>query len=337
MTRDRLTYLFYRYLENRCSEEEQSEFLRLVDTPLGKETLDALLHELWQNTKPVSLSDDTKTKLIDAIAEDDSRSISGKSTRTIRWKVYSMAAAIAIFFLVGGWHLMPVQEPAENFVAEVQVPNRYLKLSDGSTVLLKAGSKLTFPDTFEGDVRAVSLVGEAYFDIAHDPTRRFIVHTGKIRTTVLGTAFNIRAYAGQDDIVVTVTRGKVEVSDDRKVLGVVTRDRQITLRAEQQTAEEQEVDSRELIRWIEKDIFFDDLTMTDVAEQLEKRFDVRIHFEDTVTRRCRLTATFVRGESIGQILDIIGEFNGAQVEETKPGNFVIRGGSCSEQPITTNM
>jgi ferric-dicitrate binding protein FerR (iron transport regulator) len=83
-----------------------------------------------------------------------------------------------------------------------------INLPDGSKVVLNANSKLEYPPGFSNNTREVYLDGEAYFDIAHDPGKPFIVHTGSISTRVLGTAFNINAYRSQQFVEVTVTRVK---------------------------------------------------------------------------------------------------------------------------------
>src|SRR5688572_8298430 len=106
---------------------------------------------------------------------------------------------------------------------------QFLRLPDGSTVLLNEGSKLEYPITFSGDTREVFLQGEGYFDIQHNPSKPFVVKTANVTTTVLGTAFNVKAFPSEKHITVTVTRGKVKVSKDEKVLGVITHDQQITI------------------------------------------------------------------------------------------------------------
>src|SRR5690606_2603405 len=80
-----------------------------------------------------------------------------------------------------------------------KLAHQLLLLPDGSTVLLNNNSSLDFPQQFTGDTREVILKGEAYFDIKPDASRPFIIHTGKVKTRVLGTAFNIRAYPEEID------------------------------------------------------------------------------------------------------------------------------------------
>jgi hypothetical protein len=69
-----------------------------------------------------------------------------------------------------------------------------ITLADGTKIWLNGGSKLTYPDKFRGDRREITLTGEAFLDVAHDDHQSFIIHTGAVRTQVLGTSFNIKAY-----------------------------------------------------------------------------------------------------------------------------------------------
>lgn len=87
-----------------------------------------------------------------------------------------------------------------------------LKLTDGTKIWLAPGSVLNYPEAFKGKTREVSLNGEAFFEVAHDTQHPFIIHTGKLQTTVLGTVFNIRAYVEHAAIEVALLSGKVGVS-----------------------------------------------------------------------------------------------------------------------------
>lgn len=89
-----------------------------------------------------------------------------------------------------------------------------LELEDGTVIWLNADSKLTYPNHFQAHERRVTLEGEAYFKVAKDVRRPFIVHTAEVTTKVLGTEFNIRAYKERPTHV-TLLQGKVRVSDNR--------------------------------------------------------------------------------------------------------------------------
>ena len=84
-------------------------------------------------------------------------------------------------------------------------------LPDGSRVLLNAESKLTFPISFDDTARFVELQGEAFFQVARDPSRPFMVKSGHTLTTALGTSFNISAYPYEEKVNIALSTGKVKV------------------------------------------------------------------------------------------------------------------------------
>jgi ferric-dicitrate binding protein FerR (iron transport regulator) len=88
---------------------------------------------------------------------------------------------------------------------------RRFTLTDGSLVVLKPKSSLSYAKTFGAKTRQVYLQGEAFFDIKHDSSRPFMVHTGDLVTQVLGTSFTVKSYEEARDIEVMVTRGRVSV------------------------------------------------------------------------------------------------------------------------------
>jgi ferric-dicitrate binding protein FerR (iron transport regulator) len=102
--------------------------------------------------------------------------------------------------------------------------NRAIYLPDGSVAVIYEGSQLSFPSTFEGmQRREVDLVGEAFFDVKEDSSKKFIIHTEDLMTAVLGTAFSIEAYPDNDYILVNEIRGRVEVLNKYKTFGVLAK------------------------------------------------------------------------------------------------------------------
>jgi ferric-dicitrate binding protein FerR (iron transport regulator) len=120
----------------------------------------------------------------------------------------------------------------------------------------------------------------------------------------------------------------VQVSDDKNVIGIINPNQQITFDTHQWDAAPITVDTNEATAWMEKDIFFDDITLGQAIDQLENRFDLSIDVENERLANCRFTATFVKGEDLRQILTILCEFNSATLKEKTAGGFVIKGGEC---------
>jgi transmembrane sensor len=328
----RLTYLFHRYINQTCTEAERVEFFKMIDEPDYEVQVKDLMKGLWNTADDTERMSFARTeKILANILREEAALIDSRSPALSRWgKAMALAACMLAGIAAVGYYIVSPKTRSET-IAELPhkaQTHQIVKLPDGSVVVLNAGSSLEFPETFKGKKsREVILRGEGYFDIRHDASSPFIVYTGKLRTTVLGTAFNIKAYPEENDITVTVTRGKVKVSDDKNVIGIITPDQQIKFNKHQQASQQQNVDSKEVVAWSDRDIFFDDATLEDVAKQLGQRFKVAIVVDNDAIKDCRFTATFVGGEDLNQILTVICEFNGSHFNRDATGIIHIGGGA----------
>jgi ferric-dicitrate binding protein FerR (iron transport regulator) len=245
-----------------------------------------------------------------------------------RYVKMTAAAVVFLIFFASLFYLFDApsknQEPAT--IAAVQKENRVIFLPDGSKVVLSAGSELNYPSSFDGlKNREVYLVGQAYFDIRHNSSMPFIVHTDRLATVVLGTAFNIKAIAGQEDITVTVTRGKVKVidQDKNKTLGVITPNQQITYSKVKTNSIVKAVDSESVLGWKQEDLLCENLTIAEAAELLEEQYKMKIIINDQSIQSQRFTATFSKGESFEHVIKSICEFNGLVYEYDKKDSTVM--------------
>jgi transmembrane sensor len=100
------------------------------------------------------------------------------------------------------------EQPLQRSLAATDKPVES-RLSDGSAVHLNNGTRLDYPENFTGNVREVTLTGEAFFKIQRDVTKPFIIHAGPVDVRVLGTSFNVKAYPGREEVLVSVESGKV--------------------------------------------------------------------------------------------------------------------------------
>jgi len=330
MDNARLDFLFKRYVNGSCSPQEELELMQFI-TENDSQQIKALLDELW-NITPEKLPAEKAEKILHSILTFKEAVPIDRNKTNLSW--LKAAAAISLLVISGAVAYQFVDSEDARLpvhrTAEVSQQHQFIKLPDGSTLILNTGSQISYPESFEDKkVREVFLVGEGFFDIKHDASKAFIVHTGKLSTTVLGTAFNIKAYPEQNDITVTVARGKVKVSNDLKVLGIISPDQQITFSKRNSKARQQEIKSKEVIAWTERDIFFDDISMEDAAQQLEDRFKIKIDFANEKIKNCRFTATFTMGEDINQILDVVCAFNKATYIIKTTGDIEISGNGCS--------
>jgi len=223
------------------------------------------------------------------------------------------AAAVIIGFmlLLGGYtYFTKGNKSAKVLSAAIIAPvkfleNKYVVLPDSSVVVLHSGSKIQY--TFNGKKRQLSLIGEAYFDIKHKADQPFEIHTGRVITTVLGTAFNIKAYPDQD-VTVSVTRGKVSVQDgSKKMLAILLPNQQVSYNEIAKSTRLKTVVSKEVIGWAKSDMQLTDMPFEQVIERLDRRYNVKIEFKNPELAKCLITGRFNGTESLDQVLQVVTE------------------------------
>ncbi len=130
-------------------------------------------------------------------------------------RTFARIAAMVLIVAGTGWIFFEVAAPQKITVASSpDEKNIEVILADGSTVYLNRDSRLTYPKSFRGESRKVSLSGEAYFDIAPDAKHPFIIDAGKASVKVLGTSFNVITENSDREVEVFVASGKVMVTSE---------------------------------------------------------------------------------------------------------------------------
>jgi ferric-dicitrate binding protein FerR (iron transport regulator) len=328
----RLHQLLGRYTDGSSTEEERRELMFLLNQYPQDDPSSQLWEELWETPGDHKMIKPRRARQILRTILDQRQTSPSMNNKYLSWSGnLRVAATLALLISFVSLYLYINYDPLSLTTSDAAALPRkkQITLPDGSVVILKDGSVLDYPATFNGKPsREVTLKGEAFFDIKHDPSKPFIVYAGKLRTTVLGTAFNISAYESSKNITVTVARGKVKVSDEREVLGILSTDQQLTFNTTQNTATQQKIDSKETTAWVEADLLFDEVTFEDAVFVLEKRFDSKIKFTNDKLRGCKFTATFIGGTKLEEILTVICEFNKARYWKLNDGSIVIEGDGC---------
>lgn len=343
MSKERLTHLFQKYADKTCTQAEYAELMTIINDEDNYDEIDLVMSNEWEhhiNSPKMEQGkvDQLFDKILAAGEYSDEVKKPVKLNRNRSWALWAAATLLLGFFVFLYYSqtaapdkINKVKTAARNIRPSVNIAavgeHRKINLPDGSIVILNNGSTLEFPEQFLGMSREVILKGEGYFDIKHDAEKRFIVHTGKISTTVLGTAFNVKAYDKENDVVVTVTRGKVMVKNEQKTLGIIVPNQQIVFNKVQMKSSLKPVLAKQTVEWQEKDLFFDDVTMEEAVVHLAKRFNVTISFANEASKSCRFTATFLKGESLDEILQVITSFNHIAYQK-KAGEVIISGNGC---------
>ncbi|WP_442588785.1 FecR family protein [Pedobacter sp. AW31-3R] len=177
-----------------------------------------------------------------------------------------------------------------------------LTLADGSEIWLNPSSCLSYAKDFSHTNRTVELTeGEAFFKIAHEEKRPFLVKTSdSITTTVLGTSFRIKSYKARRSIDVLVATGKVAVGNSRQEFATLIKGQQIAFDKENQRAEVTYMPVP-----IEVKLVFDGITLREALRELEYAYSIRIELENQSIAELKCKATFNTRQQAEEILDIL--------------------------------
>ena len=277
-----------RWIES--SEENHQEFNRIKN--------------LWSYSTFVNY--DSLSNLLEDTSEKRQklRKINFKS------RIIKYSAVLVLSFLLGGGFVYFVGKPTGSQLAynEVIVPygeSAEVILPDKTHVLLNPGSHLVYSSSFNNSKRDVQLSGEAMFEVVHNAKVPFQVHTSNLVVEVLGTTFNVEAYKNADQINVTLVDGAVNVQNNSgQVLAKLNPNQRMIYRKKtgSLTLDEMKPDYYSL--WKNGVYNYVDESLSEIAEKLERMYNVKIVFDDKTVRQVKYTGSILKNKPIDQILDV---------------------------------
>ncbi len=317
-----------KYLNNNCSEKEFEEFAEWVKQNIQNKDERNWSFNQWKSFEPDLKKKDEKkySALLDKIHHEINLKHREKSdskvfnfSKVAKW--LSRAAAILFIPLLGVvFYLLSNNNfQSEKFTdltvdsLEVIAPvgsRTVLQLSDGTEVNLNYGSKIKYPRDFTGNTREITLVGEAYFDVAHNPGKPFIVKTGRLNVTALGTEFNVQSYPGDNVISATLVEGKVvidKILSNEKIdrVGAMEPGQHVKYNKESEKITCSKGNIDKYIAWKNGKMVFDNEPITEAARELSRKFNVDIEVAEDI-KDLTYTVTFA-DDPLFLILDLMTE------------------------------
>ena len=192
-------------------------------------------------------------------------------------------------------------------------------LPDGSRVFLNEGAEISYPTVFKQE-RAVKLKGEAFFEVMSDPVNPFIVRSGKVVVSVLGTSFNVKQRTLASGVEVYVKTGKVRMAIDESGQ-FITLETEEMGQADELNLSRTRQENPNYISWKTKDFKFVDADLKDVLLELEESYHVLIHTEGVELTDMQITTSY-KEQSIDAILETIGTAFGMKVSNKDEGYYL---------------
>ncbi|HEY4784575.1 MAG TPA: FecR domain-containing protein [Bacteroidales bacterium] len=253
--------------------------------------------------------------------------------RAMRKFRYAASIAILLGISVLSYFIWKPRAISLSAQSELIVPygsRSMLTLPDGTKLWANSGSKISYNTGFGKNNRDISLVGEAYFDVAKNPKLPFVVHAANVKIKAIGTAFNVKAYPEERKVETTLVRGLVEVEEKgakghiflkpmQKVVFSNIAIENVTDKSQPKSDEQnkaavtgerrtpevklqEEIDEEKETGWKDGKLIFDREPLGSLVIQLERRYDVHFTFVDEKLKDYRYTGTF-NDVSLEQIME----------------------------------
>lgn len=307
MQKDEFIQLAKAYAQNKSSWGE-------------KRVVEEFFKQLQDNGQiiPLNLTEEKKDFLLKRIASKINK------PKNRLFHLYSRAlkiAAIAITLMgIAFLTNYPINNGNISQVA-AKGEKKTILLPDGSQVILNSNSRISYSKNFKNK-RELELTGEAYFEVKSNPEKPFLVETEKIKTRVLGTSFNIKAYKNSQTRV-SVNTGKVEVElkeISEKI--ILIKNQQLSLINDTEPLLTK-VNSEDFIAWTKNTIVLQNTSLGETAKILENWYDIEISFTDKELREQKISGKF-KDEKLINILKSIAIVKQLEIEFLTEKQILIR-------------
>ena len=227
--------------------------------------------------------------------------------------LWRYAAVVAIIIAVGCISYWQGEVNVKDTFADISVEaplgsKTKLYLPDGTLVWLNAGSRMTYSQGFGVDNRKVELEGEGYFEVKRNEKIPFFVKTKDLQLQVLGTKFNFRDYPEDHEVVVSLLEGKVGLNNllREEKEAVLSPDERAVLNKANGLLTVESVTASNASQWTVGYLFFDEELLPDIAKELERSYNVKIHIANDSLKTFRFYGNFVRREqNIQEVLEAL--------------------------------
>ncbi len=189
-----------------------------------------------------------------------------------------------------------------------------LLLSDGTKIWLNSETEITYPTRFVGNKRVVNLIGEAFFEVAKNKEKPFIVNANGMEVKVLGTSFNISCYTTDKTFNTTLINGSVSVKTNNKEAQTIVPSEQLTYYKESEQTTIHTVNTELFTSWINGEYIFKDTTLEEIVKKLQRWYDFSVNYEDESLKHNRYSLTADRNTNLDHLLEVISYTSNVKLE-----------------------
>lgn len=298
--------LIIKYLSNEASQAEIDQLYEWLSSDSRNQKILSDWMKSWDQQYKNQYSFDSKHGLIlldHKINGDKLDNVRPIKPMRIAWAV-AASIALLITAFAGYYYFTNPLEVEMITKTNPRGQKSTIQLPDGSMVILNSESTIQYPAEFNNTLRNITLRGEAFFDVSKNPDKPFVINSGEVKTTVLGTSFNISAYPNENQIAVSVASGKVKVSaNNSREVYLVPNEEAIYNKLEGSLTEKP-VEISVHTAWKNNILLFNDLSFNLAKTKIERWYGVSIKIENPELKNCRVTGKF-NNENLTNVMEAL--------------------------------
>ena len=302
--------LLHRLIAGTTTEEENRQLMEWFRQCASKEEFFMLFETAWKES-PDEMPRDVQERMYRRL----SRELDEKKTKTIllrsrfSWKVWPQIAVACIIIVLGlvNYRMNDKQKQlsTQNFTVLAEKGQRaFITLPDSTKVWLNSDTKISYPADYGLKERNVTLVGEAYFEVAKNPDKRFIVEAKGMQVEALGTSFNVNAYQNDNKIIASLFSGSVRVSYDRHVAILKPHESVKVDLLNRSFSRYKDESMQNIALWRKNEITFDGESLEERTHIMSRLYNTTICIEDESLKKVCYIGT-IRNNNLENFIDII--------------------------------
>lgn len=329
-----------KYLAKEATEEEISQLDQWIASNEANRAEFEQFKKAWESTAQFSAEDialevdvewnKLKNKLeIGKQHETKVRALNPEHAERFSFRQVLRVAAIILLLVIPATGIyfylnqsQPIEVAALNAIKESPMP-------DGSKITLNQDAVITYHKDYGKTNRQVALKGEAFFSVAHDKIKPFIVDVNEITVTVTGTSFYIEAKQNENEIKVMVETGTVIVKstlDPNQIVTLHKGDKALYSKSSHSLIQAAITEEDNYHSWLSKKLLFKEMPLKDIITDLNHAYHRNIVIKDKAVENCRITVSFDQ-QTLNQILNVIEHTIDVTIT-TKENSIEITGKGC---------
>lgn len=197
-------------------------------------------------------------------------------------------------------------------------------LPDGTKLYANSGTRIEYiKNEFNKEKREIWIEGEAFFDVAKNPQKPFVIHSNDIQTVVRGTSFNVKAYKEIGEISVSVRTGKVEVGTDDNTFAILTADKRVVYNEKTNRHVISKSNWEEEAAWRDHRLVLKDANISELKLRLKQLYGINITVDGDFLDDARFGLAFQKETSLNDVLEVISQLYNIKYRTTASGSTVI--------------